>query len=739
MPANGAWLARLRSVVTMLLVSSVVIGEFFILSYVYQRPAPIHHQRLTQSNLQGLVNGVRRADPELVSAVTLRVQLLSTEGVSSADLRAVRHANATLAARPTSEAALSDLRSADASLGIKLEARQRRIDDEATALYVILLALASVGWFGWFSTVVKRQRRLERAVTEQTSQAEAEAKLAALVRNASDVIAVVDSTATISYVSPSAAKVLGLPATELLTTKLTDLLHPDDVDHLCQVLATISPGAEQPLSIRVCLVGDEQIYVEGEVRNLLDDPAVGGLVVTVRDVSQRRLLEEQLSHQALHDSLTGLANRRLLADRLAHSLERRGDRMQAQVVLFIDLDDFKTVNDSLGHGVGDEVLSLVGSTIRGLVRAGDTAARVGGDEFAVLMEGATLAEAQLAADRLIEAISAPMRVGEVTIQITASIGIAYAIPGEVSAADALRNADLAMYWAKDSGKATAAVYETRLHTEALERMQLRADLQRAIHNDELVLHYQPEINLATGAIAGVEALIRWQHPIAGLMPPIRFIPMAEETGLIVEIDKWVISNACRTAGELRDDPRGLTMAVNVSAAYFDHADLVPTVAAAIREHDVNPGQLVLEITESALLQDIDAVVPRLRALRDMGVRIAIDDFGTGYSSLAYLSNLRVDILKIDKSFVDQVMLDRQHASITEAIIAMGQSLRLQTIAEGVEDEGQANWLRDAGCTLGQGYVWSRPIDRDALREVLADGLGLGAPRPPASAASHQRV
>jgi diguanylate cyclase (GGDEF)-like protein/PAS domain S-box-containing protein len=730
MSANAAWLARLRSVVTVLLVSSVVIGEFFILNYVYQRPAPVHHQRLTQSSLEGFLSGVRQAGPAVVSAINVRVQLLGTEGVSKADLAPLRRTSATLAAHPNSLIALSDLRSADAALGDTLEARQRRIDDEATISYVVLLALASVGWFGWFRTVVKRQRRLERAVTEQTSQAEAEAKLAALVRNASDVIAVVDLESTISYVSPSAAKVLGLPAARLLTSAMTDLLHPDDVDHFRQVLATTSAGAEQPLNVRLCPADQAPIYVEGEVRNLVEDPTVRGLVVTVRDVSQRRQLEEQLSHQALHDSLTGLANRRLLADRLAHSLERRGDRMEAQVVLFVDLDDFKTVNDSLGHGIGDEVLSQVGSTIRGLVRAGDTAARVGGDEFAVLMEGATLAEAELAADRLIDAISAPMQVGEVTIQISASIGIAYAIPGEVSAADALRNADLAMYWAKDNGKATAAVYETRLHTEALERMQLRADLQRAIHNDELVLYYQPEINLATGAITGVEALIRWRHPIAGLMPPIRFIPMAEESGLIVEIDKWVIRNACRTAGELRDDPRGLSMAVNVSASYFDHADLVPTVAAAINEHNVNPGQLILEITESALLQDIEAVMPRLHALREMGVRIAIDDFGTGYSSLAYLSNLQVDILKVDKSFVDRVMLDPQHASVTEAIISMAQSLNLETIAEGVEDAGQADWLRGVGCTLGQGYVWSQPIDRDALRGVLVDGLGRDSLQPP---------
>jgi EAL domain-containing protein (putative c-di-GMP-specific phosphodiesterase class I) len=279
-----------------------------------------------------------------------------------------------------------------------------------------------------------------------------------------------------------------------------------------------------------------------------------------------------------------------------------------------------------------------------------------------------------------------------------------------------------MYWAKESGKATTAVYESRLHLEALERLQLRADLQHALRSEELVLHYQPEIDLATGGIIGVEALVRWQHPTRGLLPPVSFVPMAEETRLITSLDQWVLATACRMAAELQDDPRGLTMSVNLSVAYLDHPDLVPTVAHALRSNHLKAGSLVLEITESALLADFDAVAPRLAALREMGVLIAIDDFGTGYSSLAYLSHLDVDILKIDKSFVDRVTLDRQDAAVTEAIISIGKSLELQTIAEGVEDLGQAQWLRDAGCDIGQGYVWSRPIDADALRTVLRDGL-----------------
>jgi diguanylate cyclase (GGDEF)-like protein/PAS domain S-box-containing protein len=713
---------RLRTVLTTFAVTLVVVGEFGLLSLVYHRPDAVHHERLTQSTLRGVLRTADDPTPALDTTVAQSIQKLSDEGLSNGDLAALRRAGANLAANPGSVAAWGQVENANGALGTVLSHRERRINDEAEILYVILLILASVGWFGWFRTVVRRQRSLERTLTEQTSQAQAEATLAALVRNASDVIAVVEEDCTITYVSPSASKVIGVDPETLLNTRFTGLLHPDDVDHLLQVIAITPPGGEQPLNVRVRRPGRSQIHAEGEIRNLVDDPSVAGYIVTVRDVSERRLLEEQLTHQALHDSLTGLANRRLLADRLEHSLERRGDRMEPQVVLFIDLDDFKTVNDSLGHSVGDEVLAKIGASIRGLLRSGDTAARVGGDEFAVLMEGATIADAEIAAQRLIDAISTPMELAGVTVQITASIGITHAIPGEVTAGDALRNADLAMYWAKDSGKAKAAVYESRLHAAALERMQLRADLQRALADDEFLLHYQPEVDLATGEIVGVEALVRWQHPTRGLIPPLSFIPMAEESGLIASIDAWVIKTACRTAGELQEGDRPLTMSVNVSAAYFDHPDLITTVAAGMRDNGIGPGQLVLEITESVLLRDIDAVIPRLKTLREMGVRIAIDDFGTGYSSLAYLSHLEVDILKIDKSFVDRITLDRQDAAVTKAIISIGQDLDLETVAEGVEDVGQADWLRTMGCTIGQGFVWSRPIDREALRQVLADGV-----------------
>ena len=445
---------RLRSALTVTAVLMVVFGEFVLLTAVYRRPLDLHRERVTQAQLAGTLWAAHTPSAAVIGQVSIAVRELHAQGLSAHELAPLDAAVHVLVTQPTSVAALDLVRTRDSELGTELAHHQRDIDDEAETIYVVLLALASIGWFGWFRRVVRKQRAMQHILTEQTAHAESEARLASLVRNASDVVAVVDGEATIGYVTPSSDSVLGAMPDDLVGTRFTDLLHPDDIEHFMQVLATTSPDTEQPLTVRVRRARAELIYVEGVVRNLLEDPAVGGIVVTVRDITQRRLLEEQLTHQALHDALTGLANRRLFADRLAHALERRGERMQPLAVLFVDLDDFKTVNDSLGHGSGDGVLAEIGARIGNLLRAGDTVARVGGDEFAVLLEGATVEEAQNAADRLIVAISAPIVLSTVTVQISASIGITMAIPGEVTAEEALRNSDLAMYWAKERGKAT---------------------------------------------------------------------------------------------------------------------------------------------------------------------------------------------------------------------------------------------------------------------------------------------
>jgi len=346
-------------------------------------------------------------------------------------------------------------------------------------------------------------------------------------------------------------------------------------------------------------------------------------------------------------------------------------------------------------------------------------ARLGGDEFAILMEATTLPEAEELARRLLAIIAEPMVLDGRPLSVSASIGMAQAVPGEITTEEALRNTDVAMYSAKDRGKSTVAAYDSGLHAEALDRLELRADLQRALRDGELVLHYQPTVELDTGKIVGFEALVRWQHPTRGLLAPAFFIPMAEETGMIVQLGTWVLFEACRTAALLQADWRRPSMAVNIASQQLVRPDFVALVTRALSEAGLPADRLTLEITESVVLQDLADVIPRLSALRERGAKVAIDDFGTGYSSLAYLTELPVDVLKVDKSFIDRVAKDEQGASLTEAIITMSHTMNLTTVAEGVEVAEQAAWLRKVHCGIGQGYYWSRPVDLDGVYELLA--------------------
>jgi EAL domain-containing protein (putative c-di-GMP-specific phosphodiesterase class I) len=360
------------------------------------------------------------------------------------------------------------------------------------------------------------------------------------------------------------------------------------------------------------------------------------------------------------------------------------------------------------------------------------------------MEDTDLTGAESVAERLQKVLAEPLVTEGRILAVRASIGLALAIPGEITSEEALRNADVAMYLAKDRGKSAIAVYEAALHAEALERLELRGELQRALRREELLLHYQPTIDLKTGEIVGFEALVRWQHPTRGFLPPNVFIPVAESSGLIVPLGSWVLRTACRAAAGMQDAQHQPSMSVNVAAQQLSQPGFVHEVLAVLAESGLPADRLCLEITESVVLQDLDAITSRLNALRSLGIRIAIDDFGTGYSSLAYLSHLPVDVLKVDKSFVDRITVDRQDASLTEAIIAMSRSMRLTTVAEGVEDDGQAAWLAGAQCTYGQGYLWSRPVVlTEAVRMLHEPSSGRMAEPPirrlaaPAEQAAHR--
>ena len=451
------------------------------------------------------------------------------------------------------------------------------------------------------------------------------------------------------------------------------------------------------------------------------DCHIVGRVWSFSDVTDRKRLEAELAHQAFHDSLTGLANKALFRDRVEHALARRQRTGGRVGVLFVDLDNFKTVNDSLGHNRGDQLLAAVADRIRKCLRSSDTAARLGGDEFAVLLEDiSTTADAEVAADRIITTLTRPFRLAEMDLTISASVGIAFDAP-EADVDHVLRNADLAMYQAKAAGRSRHALYEPEMHVAAVERLEIEADLRRASRNGELVVYYQPIIELHSGATIGAEALVRWQHPTRGLLPPTAFIRLAEETGHIDDIGRFVMNEACNALREWQEaatTPGLLSVTVNLSAHELVRPWIVRDVSEAIENSGVAPEDLVIEITESALMADGPIVVGNLHGLKNLGVRLAIDDFGTGYSSLSYLRRFPIDILKIDGSFIRAIEDGPEAAALARAIVKLAHNLELVAVAEHVETRVQADFLRNLSCHHAQGYYFGAPQAKTAFSQLV---------------------
>ena len=570
---------------------------------------------------------------------------------------------------------------------------------------------------------------LERiALSQEVARRNSEAYFRTLVQNTSDVILIVDEEDRVRYASPSAGPVLG---SDPVGASLPDLLHPGDRRRLADVLAAVrgGEGTQEGLDFRAVGRRRAEVMLEMHCRDLRADHTVAGLVLTLRDVTERRRLERELTHQAFHDSLTGLANRVLFADRLQHALARGARDGSVVGVLFIDLDDFKIVNDTLGHATGDQLLIAVAERIAGALRADDTAARLGGDEFAALVENVQDPGAvEETANRILAALTEPIVVDGGSIQAVASIGIT--TTPEADTADALlRQADLALYVAKGAGKNQWRRYQSHLHSAMVERLELRSALDHAVNEGHFLLQYQPIVDLETDEAVGFEALVRWHHPQRGVIAPDQFIEVAEESGLIVPMGRWVLDQALHTLAQWRrilPRARQPYVSVNVSVRQFRQAGFVEQVKTSLEYAGVPARALMLEITETLLMGDDEQIWADLAVLQELGVRIAIDDFGTGYSSLGYLRQRPIDVVKIDKSFIDDMVGSEQQLALVAGIIGLARTLNLTVVAEGIEDATHRLLLARLGCPLGQGYYFSQPLDATEALAWLRSPLPLAA-------------
>ena len=551
----------------------------------------------------------------------------------------------------------------------------------------------------------------ERRAAEQQLLS-SEARFRSLVQNSSDIVLILGDDFTIQYISPAVERVLDWKASELTGTSVLQVLAPNELRVAQQLHDAFESGAEVgPIDREMRIQAKDGSWrsLDVTVTDLRSEPSVGGFVLNARDITERKELEQSLRHQALHDELTGLGNRALFTNEVANALRTPRETGQVIAVLFLDIDELKDINDSLGHAAGDQVLQILAGRINTALRITDVAARFGGDEFAILLTGAYgETEVCAVAERLLETIAEPMAFGDRTLKVTASIGIAIDADRSSDPSDMLRAADSAMYRAKESGRDRYELFEEKMQIVAFERMEMRTQLATAIERDSLLVHYQPIIELASGDLVGLEALLRWRHEEWGLVPPNTFIPFAEESGLIIPIGEWVLGQASRDLARWQEAGCDIRMNVNVSPRQLADDRFLEAAPDITGEAGADPAKMTLEMTEGVLAADYENIQHRIDKLRALGFRIAIDDFGTGYSSFQYLQNFPIDVLKIDRAFLSELAVGRE-SSVVQGILDLAGSLGAATVAEGVETKTQAEILGRMGCGFAQGYYFGRPV------------------------------
>lgn len=584
---------------------------------------------------------------------------------------------------------------------------------------VLLLAVAGVvvtyasAW---------HERTLRRAIDASRS---ADERFRAVFEHSATGIVVLDSDGRIRDTNAAFQQFVDVRGGELIGRHLADFTPPDHADLTTALLGELSTGHRREASAELRFVrGDGRVSWGAATLSRAEDQDAFRLIAMVQDVTERKTLEAQLVHQAFHDPLTGLANRALFLDRLGHAMERAAPNYARIAVLFLDVDNFKAVNDTQGHSAGDRLLVVLAERLLNATRGCDTVARLGGDEFAVLVDSPGGKDGiEIVANRIARAMRLPVDIEPGReVAVSASVGIA-TWRESISNEDLLRDADVAMYAAKSEARGSWRHYDPRMHEAIVERVSLEADLRRAIHGEEFFLAYQPIIDVATGRVSGAEALLRWTHSERGTVPPSAFIPIAEESGMIIPLGARVLREACRRAAAWNARPgRPLTVTVNISGRQLPDDSLPAVVEDALSSSGLEPSCLVLEITETVIMQETESTLARLLALKRLGVRLAIDDFGTGYSSLSYLQRFPVDILKIDRSFTEGLLRGDQAAAFVRTIVSLARALELKTIAEGVEHREQFDALEALGCHAVQGFLFSRPVSGPELDEMIVSGL-----------------